>query len=822
MASTQNPPLTAAIRRSERRIAFALIGALLLSVGLISLFSTLSARDLARQTLTRNAESAVSAVISEVLEFEATPPQAIHAVFVGRSKAESDLFGLYIVTPTGRIIDYRQAKPFRTDADVALTPSRIADKVGPGQSIIATSEGDIPVWMASHDLPGTENPPLKIVAAYDMRPMRQTIWWTSLQSALLALLASTALAALLIGLLHIYLWRPMISFTRSVARATGSGHWTRDLEAERAPPTLRLLHESIAHLIDGVSSHRVKSDTLSRVARQAPIIGVITEASGRVQWVNDSFIDFAGMPADEAVGQRWPDLLIRMGIDPSVAERVDRSIRKAHPFRLDKREMPAPHGAIPSSLTGVPVFDDTGSATNFLILENLSAASLNQSRLAHTQQLNAGADPALLFDQQHSKLQTKAAELRSGLSLSGQPGGRPVNLQELSHELRTPMNGILGLTHLLLESDLKGQPREYVSMIHDASQTLAGILDQMTRAPGAAQSHTKVDIAGVLRSVIGTLNPLATQKGLDIELNETGLSDIRLISNESQIKQILFNLIGNAIKFTHVGRIGISAAIEPDTATLRIDITDTGIGIASQELASVFEPGVRLTAGTEREVPGNGLGLALSRKMATDLGGSLELASGKGQGTTAIFRLPLRAGRNSGAVRTPQETALPPRDAKSLSILLAEDHPINQRLMITILERFGHQVTLAENGAQALERLTAQPFDLVLMDIQMPEVDGLEATRRIRASDEAWRDIPIIAVTAHGGAEARHRYREAGINGYVPKPVNIDLLMTEITRTLSGQGSLKYSEVDDPADEDDLISDTVEPIETLLAEIDRR
>jgi CheY-like chemotaxis protein len=311
----------------------------------------------------------------------------------------------------------------------------------------------------------------------------------------------------------------------------------------------------------------------------------------------------------------------------------------------------------------------------------------------------------------------------------------------------------------------------------------------------------------VTRYVVDLLQKSAKEKGLALNCKVADDVPSFFLCDNKRLRQILINLVGNAIKFTTIGAINLdvflnSATDSPDTNII-FAVRDTGVGIPDAVLPRLFKRYKQADASTARTHGGTGLGLVISRDLATLMGGNIEVVSVQGIGTTFSLVLPMReattsadsqkkeimrqaAASETSAVPTKPkaETAPAPAKASKLRVLLAEDQPVNQKLMKAVMEQMGHDLTIANNGIEAVKAVRNFPFDLILMDIQMPELDGILATKIIRSADEDWRTIPIIAVTAHAMENHKQTYFAAGMNGFVSKPFRMDALVAEIERVL--------------------------------------
>ncbi|MDD5389341.1 MAG: response regulator [Gallionellaceae bacterium] len=354
-------------------------------------------------------------------------------------------------------------------------------------------------------------------------------------------------------------------------------------------------------------------------------------------------------------------------------------------------------------------------------------------------------------------------------------------LANMSHEIRTPMNGILGMLTLTQDTSLSAEQREYLGLASSSADALLHILNDILDFSKIEAGRLEVaaeafDLSALLRELVRLEMPRCREKGLVLTLELAPDLPATLIADPARVRQVLLNLLGNAIKFTPRGAIILEARRDGDQA--RIAVRDTGIGIPLDKQPAVFEAFTQADGSITRRFGGTGLGLTISSRLVQLMGGRMGLNSEPGAGSEFHFSLPLVTAPLAAA--TPAAVSAITRRAP-LDILLAEDNPINQRLAIALLSREGHRVTLAENGLETLARLAQARFDLVLMDMQMPDLDGLETTRRIRAQEAGeGRRLPIIALTANAYAEDRDRCLAAGMDDFVSKPIRREELLAAI------------------------------------------
>ncbi len=366
-------------------------------------------------------------------------------------------------------------------------------------------------------------------------------------------------------------------------------------------------------------------------------------------------------------------------------------------------------------------------------------------------------------------------------------------LANVSHELRTPMNGILGASELLAPLVLSAEQQRYVSLIHRSGKTLLVLLNDLLDFSKIEAGKMELELTDYnLKDMATHLQHLlaihAQEKGLAFTINiHDGIAPY-LHGDEVRIQQILLNLLGNAIKFTEAGSITLTVNLSDDGAWLRFAVQDTGIGIPEEKQPLLFNSFQQMESSTARKYGGTGLGLAISRQLVNLIQGKIGVESVEGQGSCFWFEIPYQVAvqipSTTPAEATPVDAPLNP----NCRILLAEDNPINQIIAQAMLETLGlTQVDLVENGKQAIQRLAEADYDLVLMDVQMPECDGLEASRHIRGSNtlagvSAVRNpaIPIIALTANTMPSDIAECLQAGMNSHLGKPLDTQTLATEL------------------------------------------
>ncbi|MFP5240613.1 MAG: ATP-binding protein, partial [Acidobacteriota bacterium] len=359
-------------------------------------------------------------------------------------------------------------------------------------------------------------------------------------------------------------------------------------------------------------------------------------------------------------------------------------------------------------------------------------------------------------------------------------------LANMSHELRTPMNGILGMAELALMSSSDPGVLEYIQLLKESAKSLLHIINDILDLSKIEAGKTELESApfglrGLLASTLKPLELAAQAKGLRL-LTRVGTEvPDGLLGDQGRLRQILVNLVGNAVKFTDTGSIAVSVNIAegadspPGFVPLAFQVRDTGIGIPDSKLGRLFES---FTVGLSSNHPkygGTGLGLAISKKLVEMMDGMIWAESTEGAGTVFSFNVAFRQDKAAAPLPGGMAASLEPGENGKLKILLVEDDEVNRLMASTLLRKKGHEVDTAPNGRRALDALARAVYDLVFMDIRMPEMDGEEATRRIRSGQEPGIDpnVPIVALTAYALKGDKERFLMAGMNGYIAKPLEI-------------------------------------------------
>ncbi|MBK5970017.1 MULTISPECIES: PAS domain S-box protein [Thiorhodovibrio] len=520
---------------------------------------------------------------------------------------------------------------------------------------------------------------------------------------------------------------------------------------------------------------------LEAIAECSPDFVGIADLNGHALYVNPAGRQLVGLSDQAEIGQTripdylWPD--DRRGGEASVAEvlkngRLSREIRYQHFLTGQVIEMQWDLFRVDDPLTGQPLF--LGTVSRDITERNRTERELTEAK----------------------ERAEAASQARSEF------------LANMSHEIRTPLNGVMGMLQVLDDAELEPQFKEAVSIAMASSQTLLTVISDILdfskiEAGKLSIVHEPFDLDALLRSVIAAFRQPATNKGLALYSGLAPDLPARVLGDAARLRQVLFNLLGNAIKFTERGEVRLDTRVLPgkDPAQMRLEfaISDTGIGIPADWLADIFESFTQVDSSNTRRFQGTGLGLAIVKRLVGLMDGQVTIASTLGQGTEVRFDI--RVGTTAGDEPASRETARAGPQAglattESLQVLVVDDEPMNTKVMGMMLKKLGHRVQTAANGRQALDRLRSQAFDLVFMDASMPEMDGIEATRRIRDNQDGDLDpsVPIVALTAHAMKGDREKYLAAGMDDYLSKPIDIQTLRDVLDRAMA-KGNLRSEQV---------------------------
>ena len=384
-------------------------------------------------------------------------------------------------------------------------------------------------------------------------------------------------------------------------------------------------------------------------------------------------------------------------------------------------------------------------------------------------------------------------------------------LSGLNHHLRTPVNGVLGIADLLAETELSDQQASYVDILSRSCNALMHLVDEIQSITLLEQGvlgldRDSIDVHGLVVETLDMFAETGRQKEITSKINSDGTLPGALITDNKKLRQILFILLDNAFRYTDQGTIGVTVSYDTSPAypILQLSVKDTGIGIANDRLPSLFDENSGNGSLSDKNYGNTGLGLILCHKLVALMGGTIDVDSKFGHGARFTVSLPAaeaRAAEEDGQAATAEarnvSSPAPLIADVSWNILVAEDNPVNQMLFKTVLERFGHRVTVVDNGQEAVAKVQmGQPFDIILMDISMPVMDGIDATAMIRSLFGSVGSTPILALTAHAMDGDREKFINAGMDGYQSKPVDPMTLQKAIAEVIGNHTDMAIDNQD--------------------------
>lgn len=519
-----------------------------------------------------------------------------------------------------------------------------------------------------------------------------------------------------------------------------------------------------------VTEEKEKEEKLQRTQRQLhatinhAAVGIATlTPEGKWITVNRKLCEIVGYTEEELLTKTFQDITHADDLQSDL-DLVKKIIaHEIEHYSLEKRYLKKDGSVIWINLTATLVFKANGEPDYFVsIVEDIHARKV------------AEQDRADLIAREQAA--QESSRLKSEF------------VANVSHEIRTPINGVLGMSGLLMDTPLNAEQKDYVEAIRHSADSLLtvvnDILDFSKVEAGKIELEVlSFDLSRVLQDIHKTLQFSAQQKKLLFLLATDQQWRNFFKGDPGRISQVLVNLVGNAIKFTATGKVTLEVSTQEDTPThslLRFEVRDTGVGIPDEALNKMFKSFSQADSTVTRKFGGTGLGLSISKRLVELMNGEIGLFSEVGKGSTFWFTVRLEKGEDilASAISGHEEAgAKPVRQGKPIRILLAEDNAINQKVAIKQLEKMGYRADAVSNGNEAINALETMPYDLILMDCQMPELDGYEATRKIRNNGASkYQQIPIIAMTANAVQGDREKCLDAGMNDYVSKPIRMEEL----------------------------------------------
>jgi PAS domain S-box-containing protein len=512
------------------------------------------------------------------------------------------------------------------------------------------------------------------------------------------------------------------------------------------------------------------SEARQRSILESALDGIVTiDAEGRAIEFNAAAEATFGYRRDAVIGNDIFELLVPAAYRDEHRAVIKRYLAGGQAGKLNRRveirAMRADGSEFPCEVAVTPIAVDGGT----LFTAHLRDVT---ARLAAEREMRAAKEEA-----------EAASRARSAF------------LATMSHEIRTPLNGVIGMAELLAETRLDKEQTHFVSALRKSADHLLDVindvLDISKLDAGKVELETvPFDLAEMIQHTVSILNPRAVEKGLELRYGvDPELPDL-FVGDPGRLRQILLNLAGNAVKFTEHGSVTIKAtrcaAEAPDPIGVAIEVSDTGIGIAAEALPLLFREFNQVDNSISRRYGGTGLGLAITRRLVAAMGGEVAVESTPGEGSTFRVRLALPEAEAPALEAAADVAGVEPIAVldRAPRVLLAEDNPTNQLVAVAILEKLGCVVDVARDGRDALEAVQRQSYDAVFMDMMMPEMDGLQATRAIRGLDDERAGVPVIALTANAFAHDREACAEAGMTGFLTKPVTAAKLRDALAAAL--------------------------------------
>jgi PAS domain S-box-containing protein len=516
----------------------------------------------------------------------------------------------------------------------------------------------------------------------------------------------------------------------------------------------------------------------------SPSVMYVKDRNHVLTYVNAQYLTQYGVTREDVLGKKGGTKLTPA--QKSRVEEMDRSVMDQEITVTDTVAMTGQNGELRQFyMTKFPVYGAEGSVTGI--------GGIN-------------TDVTELHEREQELREAKAEAEKAAEEADAANKSKSTFLATMSHEIRTPMNGVLGTADLLSRTDLSENQREFVDIMKESGNALLDLLNDILdlskiEAGSVELEETDFSVSELLHATNNLWAHQATEKGLGFSVENEIAGGDHILSDRNRLRQVINNLVGNAVKFTEKGTVTVNASesvIDGDTVQLRFSITDTGIGITDEQKEKIFQPFTQADSSTTRNFGGTGLGLSICKNLTELLGGAIGVDSTPGQGSTFWFTITAKRGASKNTEQTLAESAasqVDPQDHRTLHVLVAEDNKLNQQIITWMLAPLACQFDVVQNGREAVAAATRSQYDLVLMDVQMPVMDGVAATKQIRALEGPNQNIPIIALTANAMRGDREKYLKDGLSDYVSKPID----QRELLKTIARCVGVPMPTMDEPA-----------------------
>lgn len=539
-----------------------------------------------------------------------------------------------------------------------------------------------------------------------------------------------------------------------------------------------------------------------------------TDADLKFSWFSERFYDVIGIQPDSLIGKARDEAL---RIDQGQLSKKQKAMWEDHLKCLQRQErfsdfrysaLRESGEEIWVSINGKPIYDQAGDFQGYqgsgrIVTGEEQTKIALQSKEGEMQSYIEELEISRQYLERNTSEIAQMAEEYSVAKERAEASEKSKSefLASMSHEIRTPMTGVMGFADLLLDSELRPEDRDKVLKIKLATQSLLTIINDILDLSKLEAGRLEIENLGfhIQRAVdeaVDLVRERARMKGLHVVIKHDGNVPEGMSSDPTRCRQVLINLIGNAVKFTREGGVTVHTQFLNDNASpmVKFSIKDTGIGISSENQKKLFQDFSQGDASASRGFEGTGLGLSISKRLVELMGGRIGVQSETGRGSTFWFTLPYRPASEDVSFVERRTISRDFIATRSLHVLVAEDNSLNQKIIEATLSRYGHIAEIVENGVEALEALADQKFDLVLMDVRMPEMSGPDATRAIRSTNNDGHNIPIIALTADAMEEHISTYFEAGMDACVTKPIDRTQLLLTINKVLDEEVHIPIEE----------------------------